>query len=394
MRYTPQLRGHNYKRVSAFDTLMNLTGLYVLTSEGELGVYRDGKTLVLDEALTRELAEHLRRLLSSYLSDTRAGNYRLGIVYHAREQRPWGSDTLALEESVVRDVYAVSGQRADLTTFQKKNREKSIYRGIELLLEYRLEGAPETPVYCPILFDRQTTLDHYPEMQGADTPGEPVPVLEVLNLVADVSTARRNTPAIESIMKSMSAYVVRKDMRDERFSILGKVDKPMARVDSGSGQFFDVDKRAERGVNFSDSLAGAERVQAGQRVEQVERWLKHPLESVDAMLMMSFAQFKQLPPRVLEVLCRKSPVYTAPSGTRLLNRDMTDPWNLYLLEGTVSLEAADGATLFISGGTKQAASPIAFLKPRKYTVTTVTDVSFLWINDAMLNALLEGAKLK
>src|SRR5687768_251690 len=135
MRYVPETKGRNYKPVNVIDTLVNLTGLYVLTPEGELGAYRDGKTLVLDEALTRELGDYLRRLLANYLMDTHTGLYRLGVIYHARDQRPWGSDTFALEESIVREVYSVSGQSAGLTAFQKKNREKSLYRGMELLLE-------------------------------------------------------------------------------------------------------------------------------------------------------------------------------------------------------------------------------------------------------------------
>jgi hypothetical protein len=382
--------------MSAVDTIVNLSGLYVLTPEGEVGVYADGKTLVLDETLTRDLADYLKRLLANYLGDPHTGLYRLGVIYHARDQRPWGADTFALEECVVREVYAVSGQRERLTAFQKKNREKSVYRGFELLLEYRTESNPEAPLYCPILFDRSTRLDQYPDIEGSNTPGAPIPVLEVLNLVADIPVARRNTLAVATMMQNMVRAVVRKDMRDDRFTLAQAAGLGTPTAD-GPAEYFDADRRAERQVGFPPAdwqqrMITVEQIQAGQRVNHVERWLRHPIELVDPARLGSFAQFKNLPLPVLTVLSQKSPMYTAPAGTRVLHRDMTDAWNMYLLEGSVSLEATDGKTLYITGGTDGATNPIAFLKPRKYTVTAMTNISFLWVHDALLGAVSSEAR--
>src|SRR5205809_141489 len=151
------------RHVTAIDSLSNVVGLYLLTADGALGVYDEDKRFVVDRALTDALATHTRQLLASGLPNANGGDFRCGLIYHAIESRAWNSDTLALEESVLREVYPVSGPpNQELTTFQKKNREKSIYRGIELLLEYRYERIRDEPVYCPILFDRGSTLGEYP----------------------------------------------------------------------------------------------------------------------------------------------------------------------------------------------------------------------------------------
>ncbi len=66
---------------------------------------------------------------------------------------------------------------------------------------------------------------------------------------------------------------------------------------------------------------------------------------------------------------------------------MTDQWNMYLLEGTLMLTAEDGQAATVVGGSPQAAAPIAFLKPRKYKVASLTKVSFLWVHDLVLRTV-------
>jgi hypothetical protein len=158
------------------------------------------------------------------------------------------------------------------------------------------------------------------------------------------------------------------------------------------GGFFDVDKRHERQETLDaavgDRLRSAQELQQVDRFDQVEKWLERPHRPVDAALLRGYTQFRDLDTERLALIAEKALVYTAPSGVRLLNIGMKDAWNMYLLEGTVSLEAADGGTLLVTGGGEKAASPVSFLKPRKYTVTSVTSVSFLWIHDALLEAVL------
>ncbi len=381
--------------MKAIDTLTNITGLYGLTPDGELGVYGADQRFLPDVQLTQVFAPQIRQLLRSYLADPNSGTYRVGLIYHAPQPRPWGSDTLLLEEAVLRELYPVGGPPTqELTAFQKKNREKSIYRGIELLIEYRYERLADAPVYCPLLYDRELALDQYPpSLSFAATPGVRTPALEVLNLMAMIPLGRRNTPELTALMHNMYQYLVRKEVRRDGIFTLDQ-EKYIARgATTGDAEFFDADKRHERQQTLTagmlqQRLAAAEQMQRADRFAQVEQWLERPVRPVDPSLLRTFTQFRDLDAHQLALLAERALVHTAPPGAKLLNRGMQDAWNMYLLEGTLSLEAADGGSLFVTGGTDKAASPISFLKPRKYTVTAVTPVSFLWIHDALLAAVL------
>jgi hypothetical protein len=132
----------------------------------------------------------------------------------------------------------------------------------------------------------------------------------------------------------------------------------------------------------------ARRLHESEYVEPIERWLKIPHQPVGMERLRAFAQFRGIDTARLAEFTARSLIYTAPAGIRLLDRGLRDAWNLYLLEGALMLTPEDGATLRVDGGTDKAAHPIAFLKPRKYTVETLTPVSFLWIHDLLLEAVL------
>jgi hypothetical protein len=148
----------------------------------------------------------------------------------------------------------------------------------------------------------------------------------------------------------------------------------------------DRDRRLERELTFTAyDLAGLHQT---ERVDLIEFWLAKPIEYVEVHTLRRFVQLRDAPEPVLRVLSGANPVYSAPSGARLLERGMRDAWNLYLLEGTVAAVPEDGATVVIEGDTDKAAYPVAFLKPRKYTVTAITPVRFLWVHDRLLAAAL------
>jgi hypothetical protein len=381
--------------VKAIDTLTNVVGLYVLTPDGALGALGDGNRLAVDHAQTQTFGPQIRQLLKTYLGNPDGSNIRLGVVYHSPAQMSWSSDTLVMEEHVLREVYPVSGPTVqELTAFQKKNRVKSIYRGIELLVEYRYDRLADAPVYCPLLYDRSTTLDQYPAYSGlGEENSSRIPVMELLNLMAMLPLGRRNAPELLALMQNMHRYLVRKDMRrDGVFTLRQDVYVAPATDTAATVGFFDADKRHERKQTLMSGSLGqrldrALQVPQSERFHQVEQWLERPHRPVDPALLRSFARFRNLDDTRLAALAEKALVHTAPGGVRLLDIGMKDSWNMYLLEGTVSLQAADGGTLLVTGGSDKAANPISFLKPRKYTVTSVTPVSFLWVHDALLQAV-------
>lgn len=366
-------------------------GLYVLMASGELGVYDAQRQLRIDEPLTRAFLEHNRAFLRSHLQNPQADERRVAILFEAKEAREWGSLTLSLEDSVVRSLYPAGGRTAGaLTTFQQKSRSMSVYRGMELLLDYRHESTPQVPVYCPVLFNPHSTLSgrtsalgHEPDEQERD-----IPVLDILNLIAAIPSARGASPAIVALVDKMRQGVIRKDQRRDSLLSVQHAKVHSEPAVSGEDAYARIarDKRIGRAVTLP--IVDEHRLHETEHVEPVERWLKIPHQPVGIERMRAFVQFQGLDEMRLAEVTARSLIYTAPAGTRLLDRGLRDAWNLYLLEGALMLTPADGATLRVDGGTDKAAYPVAFLKPRKYTVETLTAVSFLWVHDLLLEAVL------
>ena len=382
------------------DVLAGLpAGFYILTENGELGSYDAQRQLHIDVPLSQAFAEHNRAFLRSYLDGTQAGDHRIAVLFESHQSRAWGRLTLSLEDAVVRDLYPASGHVAGgLTAFQRKSREMSVYRGMELLLDYRRKSAAEMPVYCPVLFNPHATLGQRVSALGRE-PGEPERgivneasfAIDVLNLAATIPAARRAAPAILALVEKLRQGVIRKDQRrDSPLSIQHALLHAEPTV-PGEDAYAQIarDKRLGRAVTLP--IVDERRLHETEHVAPVERWLKIPHQPAGSERLRAFVQFKTLDEARLAEVTARSLIYTAPAGTRLLDRGLRDAWNLYLLEGALMLMPADGATLRVDGGTDKAAYPIAFLKPRKYTVETLTPVSFLWVHDLLLEAVLNGA---
>lgn len=378
--------------MNVLEHFTGLSTLYLLTQDGRLGTVNPQRRFEEDDDLGRAFGAHNRELLAQYANQA-GPPWRLGIVYRAAEARAWGNELMWLEEAMVRELYRVSGPAgSELTAFQKKNRETSLYRGGELLLDFRADATSTTPVYCPVLYNRGLPLGRLAPALGLAPGLEEArgPVLEVLNLLAPIPVSRRDVPAVAMLVDRVRRRLVRKEMR--RTSGFSLLDRVHAAPGDAGADFFDVDRRDDRAVTLPTGFGqGGD---AGERIEQVDRWLERPHRPVDAALLRRFVQFRDLDDRRLALLAQRSLVHTAPSGTRLLNQGMTDTWNMYLLEGSLSLEAADGQSLLVEAGGERAASPVSFLKPRKYTVTALTPVSFFWIPDALLADVLEPVKAR
>lgn len=361
-------------------------GLYVVTDNAQLGVFGERGEWILDRQLSEALAPQLRELLASYLRDPQGSAALVGLLYSAPEPRPWNSATLLLDDGVVRHIYPVGGPPSrDLTAFQKKNREKSVYRGVELLIDYRDDAVPDEVVYCPLLFDRGTRLGQYPWAVCTGAKQNEVRVAEVLNLMSVLPSGRRNMPEVAELIRRIRHDLIRKDLRRATGFTLAEL--PLSASEESGGAFFDVDRRHERHETWPERLAAAELAQQMERVAQVEKWLERPHRPVDPALLRRFLRFRDLENEPLVLLAAKALVHTAPAGVTLLAIGAKDAWNMFLLEGTLSLAAPDGGSLLVSAGSTQSASPISFLKPRKYTVASVTPVSFLWVHDALLDAV-------
>jgi len=386
--------------MSTIETFPGLAGFYTLTPEGQLGFYNQDNKFVLDTKLTKTFIDYNGRYLMSYLQNPAQGSFRLAIIHRTHEKRPWGSDTLLLEKHIVRRLYPVTGMTTakDLTTFQKKNLEKSIFRGMELFLDYKDGSNPGMPVFCPVLYDRNTTLKDYASI--LDIPitsaDRGTPVVEVLNLLAAIPTGRRDSSEITILKDKIYQGVVKKGMRrPSDFTLIDDVRaNSQAAKKTGSDDYYDgFDKRAERMVTLDSAGSGGKGAENSPDVSLLIKNIAASLvgqpEPADPTALKIFSRFREWEHDKLEAIAAQSLIYKVPPGTQLLERGTSDSFNFYLLDGTVKLVAADGMEKFVEGGTATASNPVSFLKPRMYTVSAFTRVAFLWIDDKLIDEIAQ-----
>ena len=369
-------------------TLQAPAGLYVLTGNAALGVYDGSQHFSVDSKLSTAFADHNAAYLKSYLKRPDDGDCRIGIVYQSSEPRPWTGASFVMEEWVLRTFYPMRGGRdTGLTAFQRRSQIQSLYRGMEVVLGAG-EAGTVTDIYCPVIFDRHTTLDHYLPLlrrEQRDTDKQ-TPVMEVLNLVATLSMPVRNKPAIVELRNRLRQALIDSGLRES--SQLSVLDKAEWRTEDTDPAYADADKRHTRSAMYS--AVDLNTLHSDYYVEEVERWLPQPPRAIESLALRDFGHFKGVDEGRLSKLASKCFVYEAPAGTRLVQRGMTDEWNMYLLSGSVALDPEDATVIVVEGMTQKAEAPISFLKPRKYTVDTLTPVSFLWIHDALIVALFRG----
>ena len=387
--------------MNTIETFPGLVGFYTLTPEGQLGFYGQDKKFVLDAKLTKTFFDYNRRYLMTYLQNPEQGNFRLAIIHRTQEKRPWGSDTLWLEKHIVRRLYPVTGMTSDkdLTAFQIKNQEKSIFRGMELFLDYKDGSNPGMPVFCPVLYDRDATLDDYASIldRPITSADRETPVVEILNLLAAIPMGRRDSSEITVLKDKIYQGAVKKGMRKpSAFTLIDDVrgNTQTAEETEGDDYYDGVDKRAERKVTLDSVGTGGKGAANGLEGNALVRNIAmslvgHP-EPVGPMALKIFTRFRDLDHDKLEAIAAQSLIYKVPPGTQLLERGTSDSLNLYLLDGTVKLVAADGMEKFVDGGTATASNPISCLKPRMYTVSAFTRVTFLWIDDNLIDEIGRG----
>ena len=387
--------------MSTITTFPSLAGMYVLMPDGQLGVYDQNMKFVVDSKLTKAFSEYNLSFLMSYHQNPEQGNFRLGLIHRTREKRPWGTDTLLLEKHVVRRLYPLSGTTAssDLTTFQKKNREMSIYRGMELFLEYKDTSTPELPVYCPVLYDRITALNSYAAIldRTVTSDDRETAVVEVVNLLAAIPMAKRFSSDISNLRERIYRGIVKKNMRKSSgYTLIDDIRRnaKTRKTDKIKDPYGNVDKRADRQVTL-DTLTTVENRNSGHAVSSsIHKLIGESSDKrtvpAEPLMLAKFSKFSRLDHNKLEKLAARSLLFTVPPGTKLLERGTTDTWNLYLLEGTLQLTAADGGIKYIEADTENAQSPVASLKPRMYTVSALTRASFIWIDDNVADQIVRG----
>lgn len=377
------------------EAIPDLVNFYILLGSGQLGFYDKKGEFLQHKSFTESFSDFTGELLKRYKANPDEPDYRIGIVYPTREEKPWKSASLALENDVMRKLYPTSGPRqGEMTAFQKRNIEKSIYQGIGLLMEYQDETLPGNQIYCPVLYYRHTKLsDYLPMLAREEHPDDKsTPVLEVLNFLAPVQA--RGFPS-ETIAKFTSAIyegVINKSVRTSSYEFL-KHRSGSVSIESVSKDVTEAVDQALSGI-FGDlakeGFSGMMRAHCSpETYQQVSRWLEEPYKYIEPDELKFYSRFRQLGIDGLIILSDKHPIFRAPVQTRLLAQSTNDKWNMYLIDGVVELEAEDGEKFTVEAKSPQATTPIASLKPRMYTVTSLTQVQFLWMMDDFVDSVVK-----
>ena len=379
------------------ELIPDLVNFYILLPAGKLGAYDPNGQFLVHNEFTESFGENIQALLDNCKADPEIDNYRIAIVYPTSEGKPWHTATLALETHILRKFYPVQGDNvtSELTSFQKKNIEKSIYQGFELFLDYKDPTLPDTQPYCPVLFFRQTTLDQYLHLLNRDeTPGDKqTPVVEVLNFLAPIHQGRRLGPAIIELTHTIEHGVINKGVRGSPYNFLREaqhgvtvIEKKKAGEGPGAIDGGSDPGSPENKESYDDWIKS--HCEPGT-YEHVKGMLTDPCQYIEHEDLRPFTRFKGLSVDGLSLLASRHPLFKAVAGTRILDHGSNDDWSLYLVAGTLQLQAADGATKTVEGGTAAAANPVASLKPRMYSITAMTPVTFLWMYDPMVDSVIK-----
>ena len=370
------------------DVISHPMGFYALTADGDLGCFSANQGFQIDQEATATLQTRQLNLtrLREQLAQRDPERSRVAVIGRAGGPRAWGEISLFLEDSVVRELYPVSGVvAAGLTVFQKRNQEKSIYRGMELLLEYRRLQYPGTPVYCPVLFDRGLTLESYPGVAECVVPENVrARAVDVLNLVAVIPTALRHVATLNRIKAKVHSAIIHKERRrGVPFETVASSPRTWTGVSSPQDAYAEeAPSRRERPIVLTEPER--EELRLAQRLALTQHWQEAASPQKVPATLREFNHFRDLSLDVLGLIAAHALLFTAGPGTRLLQQGTSTPWNLYLLEGRVQLASNDQMMVTVEAGTSAAKSAIAFLKPRKYTVTALTNTRFWWIHDTVL----------
>jgi hypothetical protein len=392
--------------MNLIDSMPDLRGCFLLTTSGAIGRYRDDGSFHTDTDLGQALARPIAGFLEHYQGCRDTRDYRIAIVHSDNSDKPWQSLTLAFEDPVLRRLFpAPDTEDGQLTRFQQHNREKSLYRGMELLLDYRDSALPGAPWYCPVLVYRGTHLNQYlpwPE-RATRASDHDTPVVEVINLLAMAPPAEHAGVMVESYLTRLRQAVVRPEKRsapnlyimdEARPANGGARPQPTEPVDP-----YAVDERVvEELVNrygatrFRDwdyvywldkHCGGTARFRLSQQLRALSAF---PYAEPEALRF--FERLAALDPAARRIVAATSPVFSMAPGSTLLDRGSQDAWNLYLLGGELQLVTADGGRSLVRAGSDAARQPVAAIKPRQVAVIARTPVQFLWLYEPMLAALL------
>ncbi len=343
-------------------TLPGTEGFYVLMPDGGLGRYEAEGHFSPEPSLTSALGGTIDMLLREYRAG-RTEALALGLVTAHITDRPWRCASMVFSDHVLREIYRSGDDpRTPLTDFQKKNRIKSLFQGMELVLDARKVSQPQHPRYCPVFFVPEVSAEVLGTRYGVEG-ARAERAFEVLDLMAPLSPDEQHDPVYARMVMEMVRSRIAPDMRSGPSLMLAAGAAPeikSARLAAGVDASPWEDEPEDRHIAFQDG-------------DHVPYWL-----------LAGFAPFNQLNDLQREFIARTLRINKRVAGTTLIERGSMEDVSYFLVEGTVVLESFDGRSISVSGGTKRAQLPVSQLNPHAYTVKAETEVTLIPVSLAML----------
>lgn len=112
-------------------------------------------------------------------------------------------------------------------------------------------------------------------------------------------------------------------------------------------------------------------------------------QGISASILKVFNPLQSLSPEELQLLARGAVLQRLEPNQCLFKSGSSDAWAYYLVTGRTRLEATDGRSLCVDGGTEAARNPLSNLCPRKYTVTALDAAEVLRIDRTVLQNVLQ-----
>jgi len=355
------------RRIPGPEELPGIEGFYVLTGRGELGRYDLDGVFRPEPALTATLSDMVHRFLHAYRSGD-ASRLALGLVSNTVVPRPWRSATLVLADAALRAIYRTGNDtNAPLTAFQRRNRLKSVFQGMELLLDTRKASQPQYPRFCPLLFAPEASSETLGRRYGIDYV-DARRTLEVLDFTALFTPEEKRRPALSRMVIDMRRAQIAPEVRHEPgLTLVEDTPPPDPGTAADSGRSPWQDEPEPRDACFNDG-------------DPVTYWL-----------LGWFAPFDQLNDLQRQFIARGHTVTKRSPGATLIEQGSRDDVSIYLIQGTLELEAFDGRRTTVTGGTRRARLPISQLRPHAYTVTAVTEVTFTLFSQETVRELTRVA---
>jgi len=348
--------------------LPGIEGFYVLTAQSELGRYDNNGRFRAAPELTASLKDMTERLLHQYRSGD-ASSLAIGLVANIASSKPWRSATLVFSDAVLREVYHTSDDPdAPLTAFQKRNKLRSMFQGMELVLDTKKASQPQYPRFCPVLFAPEVSSEVLSGRYGIDYV-DARHTLEVLDLMAVLDPELQKHSALSAMVLEMRRAKIAPELRHGPGLMLVEDASSGDRSapDRGTAPAPDAspweDEPEPRDICFNDG-------------DPVTYWL-----------LAWFAPFNELNDLQRQFVARGHTIMQRPAGTRLIEKGSQEDMSIYLVQGTLDLEAFDGRRMTITGGTRRASLPISQLRPHAYTVTAATEVTVILFSQVMVREL-------